>query len=517
MSITADFEGFLKKNKKLIALILFVLLCAVYAETFNLGTISPGFEGAKCHFYGVMFRFNPDWEGTYKLHRYQDAEDPLVYHEDGSWEHTVSNRIYWTTVATPNDAGIGWRIEEKVYGSTVYTKEYPALGIHVESNIQLEDLTRQGDPLHWNDTDPLAGRRIEYWSKRIEKVQETEDKVVYRYVVEKESFLLAPAEFWIGFYLVPSQTDTGDTGSGWREGEWQNIVCWFRLDFQVWDNAYKDPWLDDPKQNVFTSEYEGVITSRERTYDYRGGFPIAGWIQGWEKAGWQKMAWEEGAVNNPEATNPIWLQTRGRENEIYTPEQLADLKDKLMAKVQFAPSLIGQFISLYDEPSEKFQYETPVRCYESKDFSNVETLVNYVKTPDSRMKKTMYFPINILNFGTYADGDWLSGWRIFYPSAYFRIRIIYGVYGKFKYLWTEEVKKDPNIKYPDEIERHGTTVIHTRGVGSWFSGIIDWFSNPFNQLWLLFFTLVVVVIIVSIFSPGVWTALARAFSRRRET
>jgi hypothetical protein len=326
----------------------------------------------------------------------------------------------------------------------------------------------------------------------------------------KESFLVVPAEFWVGFYLVPSQTNAG-TGSGWREGEYSDIVVWFMLDWTLWDNAYKDGWLDDPKINVFTTEHGGQVINSQRQWEYRGGFPITGWIQGWEKAGWTS----NGTYNE----SPVWFDTRSKESKIYTIEELADLKDILMAKVEFAPSLVGQFLSLYNEPSAKFDYEA--QLYEGSSFpteTNPQAVTDYVKTPDSRMKKTMYFPINIRNFGTYADPTgWPTGWRIFYPSCYFRMRMLYGVYGNFTYLWTEELAKDPLVDYPDEPERHGTLVIHAKGfdLGSWWQGIL---INPFLYLWALIiggFVLLVTLIVLAIFAPSFLKALGSLVGRKK--
>ena len=489
------------RNPLIVILLVLLFVVLVGGGIVRLGTISPGFEGAKCYGYGADFRWASGWPGTYILHKYQDAEETLVsHHSGGFWD-----RIYWTTVATPNDMGVGWQSGVN-YGTSAQTikKEYPNIGVQIESNIQLADVNRQGDPLGWDPNDPSSGRRIEYWSKTAVK-EETADKVLYHYTLTKESFLVVPAEFWIGFYLVPSETNAG-TGSGWREGEWQNIVSWFMLDWTVWDNAYHDSWLDDPQVNVFDSLYNGTVLNKQKTWDYRGGFPIAGWIQGWEKAGWTS----DGAYQE----SPQWYDTRGKEKKVYTIEELADLKDILMSKVQFAPSLVGQFLCLYNEPSASFDYEPSML---EGDYSN-EKVTGSVKTPDSRMKKTMYFPINILNFGTYADGDWYNGWRVFYPSCYFRIRMLYGVYGNFTYLWTEELAKDKTVDYPDVVEHHGTTVIHVKGVGSWFEGLLALLTSPWTFLWtfIIFgFLALVTLIVLAIFAPGLLNAIGGLFGGKR--
>ena len=42
-----------------------------------------------------------------------------------------------------------------------------------------------------------------------------------------------------------------------------------------------------------------------------------------------------------------------------------------------------------------------------------------------------------------------------------------------------------------------------------FQWIIDWFANPWNQLWTLLIIAVVVIVVVSVTSPGIWLALAK--------
>lgn len=471
-------------NNKVIPAVLLVgvILVFMFSQT-QMGIFSPGFEGAKCYGYGADFRFNSDWDGTYQLHKYQDAEYPLVEHE----AYGCTDKIFWSTVGTPNDAGIAWHYHHAIRGDEFK----PDLMVHVESNIQLEDINRQGDPLGWNIANPTSGQRIEYWSKTTVK-EETEDRIYYHYELKKESFIVAPAEFWVGFYLIPSQSNAG-TASKWREGEYTNIVDWLMLDWTVWDNAYEDPWLDDPEVNVFDTPHDGVVLNEQKTWEYRGGFPIAGFIKEWEKAGWTSApTYQE---------SPQWYETRGKESLTYTIEELADLRDKLMAKCSFAPSLVGQFISLYNEPSASFDYEGDMYQggYANVDYEDENNpVVASVRTPDSDMKKTMYFPINILNFGTYAEGDPVYGYRVFYPSCYFRIRMLYGVYGDFTYLWTEELAKDPTVDYPEEPEHHGTTVIHTSGVASWFTGVTGWLDNILQWMLSIAVIMVAAVIIISV-------------------
>ena len=488
-----------QKQNPLMLILLLVILALASGSILGFNVLNVGFEGAKCYGYGVYFNFDGEWQGTQQLHKYADAESSLATYRCSPATASCWQEIDWATLATPNDMGLKWEFAK---GIITNRGRKPDLGVHVESNIQLADIDRQGDPLGWNLTEPMDARRIEYWSKTVVK-EETDDKVTYHYNLTKESFLVVPAEFWIGFYLVPSQSGTGGTGSGWREGEYQNVLVWFMLDWTVWDNAYKDPWLDDPELNVFTSEHEGAVLNQQQTAEYRGGFPIAGWIQGWEKAGWTSAGPDE---------NPVWLTTKGKEDKAYTVDQLAQLKSELMTKVQFAPSLTGQFLSLYCEPSVSFSYEAEM--LETTDYTNNAKLANSVKAPDSSMRKTMYFPINIQNFGTLAKGDFWNGWTVYYPSCYLRVRMIYGVYGDFTYLWTEELAKDPTIDYPDEPEHHGTTVIHVEGAGAWWQGLITspWtWLGVFSGLLILGLALFLFIILAV---PGGSAILAGLFARR---
>lgn len=475
---------------------LLIMISIMGATGTPLSTLNPGFEGAKCDFYGLYFP-SGTWQGysgTDTLHRYQDAESVLVQQKAGDG---FINTVSWTSLATPNDAGTGYESRKKyTYGPDEVSCK-PDMNIHVESNIQLQDITRQGDPLNWNVTDPLDARRIEYWSKTAEKLSEVPDPannqtvITYSYKVTKETFVLVPAEFWAGFYMIPAQQNAG-TGSGWREGEWQHILVWFRLDFNTWDNAYKDAWLNDPNVNVFNSEYGGQILNQQKTGDYRGGFPIAGWIGAWEKAGWTSHSGKE-------VTSPTWLEARGKDTSTYTAGELAQIKEQLMAKVQFAPSLQGDFLSLYNEPSASFDYEAPLASPRGI-ADNPEQFTGYVKAPDSRMKKTMYFPINVLNFGTLVTGDFWNGWTVYYPSCYFRIRIIYGIYGTFTYLWTEQVTKPMDqggLNYPPNFERHDTTVINQPGANVWTSGGYDWVA----QWWWLLLIIGVGILGLVILAP----------------
>lgn len=487
------------KNRKMIfasAAFIGVILLFSGFNLNSLGTLNFGFEGVKANFYGAYFNWdNTIWNGAQTLHKYQDAE-PLLLNYKPQLGYSPLNKVTWGNFAVPNQPSI--RRQTAI-------SSIPDLTVHVENNVQLQDITRQGDPLNFNASDPTDARIINYWIKQATKTSETDTTVTYRYNVTHQKTILAPAEFWLGYYVSPSQSNAG-TGSGWREGSWSNIVTWFRLDFNTWDNAYRDEWLDTD-QNVFNSTYGGTLLNQEQTDNYRGGFPIVGWVQGWEKAGYTS--------SGSQMESPIWFDQKGKTTASLTIDQLPNVKDQLMSKVQIAPGMVGSYLSLYSEPTVDFNYKGDT--HDGIDLQNNQALNNVVKSPDSTMKDVMYFPVNIMNMGTLTQGDFWNGYTVYYPSVYLRVRIIYGIYGTFNYLWTEQVTKDlagGGLEYPDDFEREETTVIHTTGFGSNFGGISDFFSDPLIQLWIIGIILVIVVILVTWFNPGVWSLIA--LNRRKK-
>ena len=128
------------------------------------------------------------------------------------------------------------------------------------------------------------------------------------------------------------------------------------------------------------------------------------------------------------------------------------------------------------------------------------------KTLDPEVFRSEYWiKINLVEMKAYNWYElWIHNWK--YPS----VNIKFFVYMFAVGSWTVYIKTG---EIPS-LEPH--TPLMGGGGFDW-SWLTNWFADPFNQLWLFFFTLVVVVIIVSIFSPGVWTVLAHGLSRRRET
>jgi len=521
MSQITKFEKTLRKNKKIVA-VLFVATLLLFigpqlAANIQLGVsnvINPGFEGAKCDVYGINFMWGSSWTGADTLRLYQLGESNLLTAKgatDRDWTFagsTTTSTVGWSTFATPNIVGV-----KGLSNDGGVKRAPPDLFIHV-GDLQLQDLTRQGDSLGWEiGTD---GRSVTYWRPDLMEatvISETDTTITYSVSATRETFFVAPVDFWVGMG-VDASTVNDDRASGWREGHWNDMVVWFRLDFHTWDLAYGDDWAEDAGGEVFDAQVSQYAANYQLVSDYRGGFPIAGWIQGWEKAGWTSY--------DSDSASPVWFESKGKDEKTLTAEQatILGLKDALMSNVKIAPGTTGTQLKLYSQPDEQYYYLSDLMQMQEfrEDDAFLEQVGCNIKAPSSEMQKTMYFPINIQNVGTKVTGDWWDGWTVYYPSVYLHVRLIYGVYGQFTYLWTQEVTKElgeGGLGFPEEFERQGTVIVHTPGVSGWFSGIADWLSSPFSQLWIFFIIIIATVIIITVFNPGVWARLISALKGRQ--
>lgn len=487
-------------------------------DVFNV--YNPGFEGVKCNVHGINFAWGNMWDGVNILHRYQDHENILMFAEgstDRGWTSTATSTIStikWGTAATPNYVTVTGRTEIPGYS----VRSVPDLFVHVENNPQLQDVNRQGDPLGWDLGTDL--RVVNYWLPDLMEatvVSETDTTITYDVSATRETVLLVPVDFWLGVG-VDASTENALRSSDWREGQWKDMAVWFRLDFNTWDLAYGNDWKNDDGGQTFDAQVNQYAANYQLSSDYRGGFPIAGWIQGWEKAGWTSY--------ESNAESPTWFKSKGKDERTLTLEQSAILgiKDDLQSRVNIAPSTVGTTLSLYTEPSSQFIYSTELETAVGEDPAILEQMIDGVKTPSSAMQKTMYFPVNILDVGTKVTGDWWNGWTVYYPTVYLHVRVIYGVYGHFTYLWTQEVTKDVSeggFDFPEEFERKDTTVVYTPGAGESFSFLGDigaFLTSPLGILVVLLslFMIILVILAVTGALPGLFALLTVLAGRKRK-
>jgi hypothetical protein len=296
--------------------------------------------------------------------------------------------------------------------------------------------------------------------------------------VTENKIMLVPVEYTVQFSLpayVNSQ-QASDIGIS-------NVNYWFIMALDKWLNTVPSDWQDS--FDNFTDPHVSALN-----FGYKGGFPIFGWITQWDP--WVMVA-KDGTTKQP-------------------PQEAKNT-------VQLTPSLEGRQIDMYTNLTDNLQSNSPYQLVWATDIiKNPATWLNQWKQsiadrlPDPRFTPTVYFKIGITNLTPYTEG---GGWpwapsTTYYPSVKIRLRFIYALWGQWTYLWTKQTAQDWGYNWTD---RSGSSVYH----GGWFDflgGIGTWFSNPFNQLWLMFILIVIVIVVVSIVNPGLWSAIAGR--RKRE-
>lgn len=108
-----------------------------------------------------------------------------------------------------------------------------------------------------------------------------------------------------------------------------------------------------------------------------------------------------------------------------------------------------------------------------------------------------------INLGTFTPKTWGTpninyGYK--YPSAYMHFMVDVFVVGQ----WTVYYKTG---QIP-ALEPH-TPVVSYDFFSLLGEGISDWFGNPFNQLWVFFILIIIVLVVVSVFNRGFLTEMAR--------
>jgi len=319
-------------------------------------------------------------------------------------------------------------------------------------------------PVIRDDPVGLDDRTLEYY--KYVKVSDTEVEI-RKVVVDMVS-----ADFVIQISAVPGQ----------GIHTWEDLVIWYELDTVTWMNAYKDEPPADP--DPLTNDSVELMSS-----NYRGAFPIIGWIE--EYKDWI-FTDEEGLMRS------------------------SPPNDESVAYVQLSPDLEGRFIDLYTTPGTTYTLATNEEV-----LANPEAALRPSALPDPRFAENVYFKITALNFGAYVEptgllGDY-SSCSVWYPSVYYRVHVVYAIYGEYVYLWTEELAEEEGYDYEDEWEARNTTVINdTDPIKAFFDGLNDWLGNPWNLFGLGLFgvaAIATVAVIVLVWFFG-WGALVP--KRRRK-
>jgi hypothetical protein len=241
----------------------------------------------------------------------------------------------------------------------------------VRSEVQRPIL--QDDPLG------IQTQTIEYYKNVL-----IGDKVETHIVVAK----VIPADFVIQISSVP--------GAGLYT--FKDINLWYALDSVVWQNAY--PADSNPLTNYGAKKTEEKL---------RGAYPIVAWIQKYQDWVWKK--------DSTYSSNP--------------PDSMA------VGFCQLDPSLEGRFIDLYTSPSSKYDLLLSIDIARNPDLlkENIKD-----KILPAGFSPTVFFRIRLVKFGAYVKpqftvaGVYISP-EYWYPSVYYRLRVVYVVAGEYVYLW----------------------------------------------------------------------------------
>jgi len=221
--------------------------------------------------------------------------------------------------------------------------------------------------------------------------------------------------------------------------------------------------------------------------NYRGAFPIIAWIGQYKS----------------------WVFTKDDGTAKSSPPE-----DAAVGYVNLEPDLSGRFIDLYTSPGSKYSLLLTADVVRNPDLVAQALTPNAL--PDPRFAETVYFKIRLAKFGAYVkdEGNHYWSYSTWYPSVYYRLRVVYAIYGEYVYLWT--AKSAEEVGYtPDTWELRETKKEEYLDPITWFFRAAGaWLSNPVNQLWVLLIIIVIVIIVISIASPGIWALLLQRKSGR---
>lgn len=470
------------KSKVTVAILLVALICvAVILESgyrfFSILSVHrpfaliPGFEGAKCQLDGVRQLGWPSWQ---HYNEYVPARSAAMIAEHEAYGYW--NKVYFVN-SDPFNQLIAWDYKSAVNP----TVDRIQVLVETQNLIQLQNLNYMGDPLDWNKTQQLEV--IQYQPNVDRALNRAVQGNEVRYTLTKRSILLVPAEIHISLSIPATQGQSFHL-SGWQEGTWPNLELWFKLDFTVW-NTLAGPYASTDALSEWEASYFQTNPASEYNtgsyYDLKGGFPVAGWVQGYlENVG---SDWPE------DFDDEIWSLYKS--NTGYSHKLTEKSKAILDASTQTLPALLGRSISLFTNATD------PYVAYEGGFVGFLQILEQARTYPWAQAQVPTYFPITVQTLGTVTEGGVLGPWDIYYPAVNYRIRVIYAVYGQFTYLWTVQTAEDNG--YPGWQTREYEWV-HAPGLLDWLWQL---FGNPLFLFFLFCFVILLILVILAIFAPGI--------------
>jgi hypothetical protein len=410
----------------------------------RMGTIIPGPEGIKCLFYGAQFA---DFSST--LHKITEMSPNQVLEGPkklGTEDMTIS--VGFPDPSSPTFS----KYNSHAQWQTLSIERRP---------VTTQDINQHGfgtDPTVGCFSSPTTARYLEYYKKKTE--------VGNQVTFEKFVVQVVPVD------VVIQLSARGDINT-WESAEprWSNTHLWWVLDTNAWYQTFTESQILDmhpPANSTLTA------------YNYRGGFPIWGWIQQWDP-----MVWEQKNSNDQTSSTPN------------PPVQALDC-------VQIYPSVSGREITLYTQPGYNYNLILAQDIVKDPNLLDASLIQYFPMLPDPRFAVNAYFSIyvdRLYPYRHYTGPVWNIGesWEKWSPTVYLRIRFLYAMYGEFVYLWTKQ--EEQTFEYTWQ-NRSGTYAYEQ---GQWdriLSGIGSVLSNPL--FWLatgLIGTFIMIVILVVFFGP----------------
>ena len=434
----------------------------------------PGPEGVSCTLYSVYasggvrvggeeLTLTED-VGTHSIIGSVNPGDWVAYRDYDAYEYfSYARRIGYRWVRPdPSSPIIQAVIVDRETGDLIE-------GINLEIRIRrptVEEINRHGDPI---GRDPTS---IEWYSYETAPVEDG-DRIRWKHY----AVWIIPVDMVIEL-SVRSATDL-------NHGDFKDLHLWFVLDTVEWINAF----TENQKVLLESEPPEGVVIS---TYNFRGAFPIWAWVGEWDP--WVIY----GRDGDPEKSYASSDISSGEWSE-------------LSHHLEVMPGYEGTEITLYTQPD--YIYD---RLFASDIIKDPERLREVLEDsisslPDPRFAQTVYLPITLVNYGALklSGGWWIWCWeKLFYPTSYLRIRVLYAVYGEWVYLWTRQEAEEQGYDWENRssiIDYHKSEwEKFWQGISDWWSNIVnsvtEWLTNPLTQFWAILIIAVISLIAFAIIS-----------------
>lgn len=485
------------KNKYLlagfiiVALTLFAFLPAIANE---LNVVNLGFEGAKVVCYGSAFTNSANPTKVYAIGS-TPVGATLTTSTQKAAGSSIPMAVSWDSATNPTQQdimGFGhW------YGSQMLTLNMPNLNTVVESNIPLEAVSATGQPLPQNlisgTSSDNQAQQLDYWN-----IQATTNSAgqITGYKVTQKSVLLVQADFALNVWLQPKQGNH-ITASGWDEGKWDNVELWYEVMWNQWENSLGSTINGaNPQaalQQLQNSGGNGTLSSVS-PFQFGGGVPITAWIQSIAMPvnGGNGVTYDlYSAASSSSSSTTKALDNLGITDQV---------KNNIIAAADgLSPNQKGQFLTLYTQPSDLYQYST---AYTGK--TDPQNLASGQVPSSSTQYPNEYFKIGVNGFGTYASasGGFLGlgqDWTVYYPAVAYDVHLVFAIYGTHTYLWTTQTAQKNNYPgFTNETTQITTTYGALHDIGSWLNSV---FSNPLYMLIILGIIIIVIAAILIVFFP----------------